>query len=104
MKKDYNKIPIEFYHTLADGVVKMAIHDFTSALWNLDNGYGDDKDKDALENAIYFFTRSRLCEILYSKEQRDLIIEMMENKVKEGLVYSYGKEDWIKPSGKARYF
>lgn len=92
------------YRELAGAIVKMAIHDYSAALYNILNNYGDELDMERLKVNREYILHGNIPVILFDDDQRTAIIEQTNSNVKKGLVYSYGKENWIKPKKKAGYY
>lgn len=95
---------IKRYRELADAIVKMAVHDYSTALYNILNNYGDELDRERLKVSREYIQHGNIPVLLFDDDQRIAIIEQTNRNVKKGLVYSYGKEDWIKPKKKAGYY
>lgn len=105
MKNEQQEFEImKRYRELAGAIVKMAIHDYSTALYNIRNNKGDELDVKRLHVNREYILHGNIPVLLFDDDQRTAIIEQTNRNVKKGLVYSYGKEDWIKPKGKARYF
>ena len=92
------------YRELAGAIVKMAVHDYSTALYNILNNYGDEIDMERLKVNHEYILHGNIPVILFDDDQRLAIIEQTNRNVKKGLVYSYGKADWIKQKKKARYY
>ena len=104
MKKKHGYEIMTRYRELSDAIVKMAIHDYSTAFYNILNNYGDELDRERLKVNREYILHGNIPVLLFDDDQRTAIIEQVNRNVKKGLVYSYGKEYWIKPKKKARYY
>lgn len=105
MKNEQQEFEImKRYRELAGAIVKMAIHDYSTALYNILNNYVDELDVKRLHINREYILHGNIPAILFDDDQRTAIIEQTNRNVKKGLVYSYGKEDWVKQKKKARYY